>query len=208
MLRRMTITLTIVALGVMPAIARGTEGPANKEFSATETMESATQKLKDTTKKAGQELSDSWITLKTKLALFAEEQVSSSGVHVSTRHGVIALRGKVGSEDARRTAEEVARRIDGVKRVDNHLVVVVTTAQKVVERQDDQIVNDVEGRIKQDSRLRKADIEVHAANGIVTLSGDAPSLEMSVRASEVASRVPGVRAVRNEVTVEKQGSAG
>jgi osmotically-inducible protein OsmY len=44
---------------------------------------------------------------------------------------------------------------------------------------------------------------VRADKGIVTLTGKAPSLETSVRASEVTRRVSGVRAVRNEVKIEK-----
>jgi osmotically-inducible protein OsmY len=42
---------------------------------------------------------------------------------------------------------------------------------------------------------------VRAEKGIVTLTGKAPSLATSVRASETARRVSGVRAVRNELTL-------
>jgi hyperosmotically inducible periplasmic protein len=198
MLRRMTIIATIMLLGIVPAVARGADAPAKTE--------SAADALKDTTKKAVRELNDSWLTLKTKLALLADERVSSSEVHVTTRQGVISLDGQVGSEDARRAAGEVAMGIEGADRVENRLEVVATAALKVVQRKDDQIVRDVDGMIKKNSDLKKADIEVRADNGIVTLTGEAPSLETSVRASEVASRVPGVRAVHNQLTVDRQGS--
>ena len=75
----------------------------------------------------------------------------------------------------------------------------------MVDRKDDQIVRDVEKRIKGDPRLEQADIEIRSDNGIVTLTGKAPSLPTSVRASEVASQVPGVRAVRNELSLEQKG---
>jgi len=75
----------------------------------------------------------------------------------------------------------------------------------VVDRQDDHIVKDVEKGIKNDARLKKATIEGRADKGGVTLTGKAWSLETSVRASEVARRVPGVRAVRNEVNLERKG---
>ncbi len=48
-------------------------------------------------------------------------------------------------------------------------------------------------------------IEVRFDNGIITLTGHVPSLVTSVRASEVACRVPGVRAGRIEPTLEGKG---
>lgn len=196
MLRRTTVIATILLLTIVPAVARGAESSPSLKHGAAA--------LKDGTRKAARELNDTWLTLKTKLGLLADERVSSSEVHVTTRQGVISLDGKVSSEDARRAAEEVATSIEGADGVENHLVVVARTAQKAVARPDNQIVKDVENRIRKHSELKKADIEVSADKGLVTLTGDAPSLAASVHASEVASRVPGVRAVRNELTVENR----
>jgi BON domain-containing protein/LTXXQ motif family protein len=92
-------------------------------------------------------------------------------------------------------------RIEGQKKVVNQLTVVPTAERKVVDRQDDLLVTDVKQGIKKDASLKKTDIEVRAEKGIVTLTGKAPSLETSVRASEVARRVSGVRAVRNELAI-------
>jgi len=198
MLRRTTIAVMIVGLGVVPVAARAAEGPAPSK------TESVKKAVKDTSDTASIEMSDSWITLKTKLALLADERVSSLDVSVKTQKGVITLRGKVENEAARQAAEEIALNIKGQKKVVNNLTVVPKAARKVVDRQDDQIVKDVEKAIKNDARLKKATIEVRADKGIVTLTGKAPSLETSVRASEVARRVPGVRAVRNEVKLERE----
>jgi osmotically-inducible protein OsmY len=68
-----------------------------------------------------------------------------------------------------------------------------------VERRDDQLVTDVRQAITKEASLQKATIEVRAEKGVVTLTGKAPSLETSVRASEVIRWVSGVRAVRNEL---------
>jgi hyperosmotically inducible protein len=197
MLRRTTIAVMIVGLGVVPVAARAEDKPAPSK------TESVKKAVKDTSDTASIEMSDSWITLKTKLALLADERVSSLDVSVKTQKGVITLRGKVENEAARQAAEEIALNIKGQKKVVNQLTVVPKAARKVVDRQDDQIVKDVEKGIKNDARLKKATIDVRADKGIVTLTGKAPSLETSVRASEVTRRVPGVRAVRNEVKIEK-----
>jgi hyperosmotically inducible protein len=199
MLRRTTIAVMIVGLGVVPMAARAADKPAPSK------TESVKKAVKDTSDTASIEMSDSWMTLKTKLALLADERVSSLDVSVKTQKGVITLRGKVENEAARQAAEEIALNIKGQKKVVNHLTVVPKAARKVVDRQDDQIVKDVEKGIKNDARLKKANIDVRADKGIVTLTGKAPSLETSVRASEVARRVPGVRAVRNEVKLEPKG---
>jgi hypothetical protein len=135
---RRNIALTIVLLGTVPAAARAAEEQPKPNL--------ATQAVKESAKTATQEISDSWITLKTKLALLADERVSSRQVHVSTRQAVITLRGKVGNEEARQAAEEVALKIEGAKKVHNQLVVVPQAAREVVDRKDDQIVRDVEGK--------------------------------------------------------------
>ncbi len=241
MLRRMMLALTILALGLVPAVARAADksadqgntkqsasdksttekvkDAANKAAEATkETAERGAEKTKEAAKRAaektqeaakrvGKEASDSWITMRTKLTLLANEKVSSPDVHVTTKGGVITLQGKVATDEAKQAAEADARKIAGAKKVVNRLVVAPKAAQKVVERKDDQIVTDVENRLKRDPSLKKASIDVRSDNGIVTLTGEVPSLETSLRASEMARQVAGVRAVHNEMTVGKEKQA-
>ena len=150
------------------------------------------------------EVTDSWLTLKTKLALLADERVSSNEVSVKTVKGVITLHGKVASAEEQKAAEEIALTIEGQKKVVNQLTVVPTAQRKMVDRQDDQIVTDVKTALTKEASLQKASIDVRAEKGIVTLTGKAPSLATSVRASEVARRVSGVRAVRNELAIPER----
>ncbi len=188
MTRGMMIAVVVLSLGLLAAPSLAAQG---------------TVKAADTTAKA--EVSDSWLTLKTKLALLGDERVSSNDVSVKTVKGVITLHGKVASTDEQKAAEEIALNIEGQKKVVNQLTVVSTAQRKMVDRQDDQIVTDVKQAIKKEAALKKANIEVRAEKGIVTLTGKAPSLATSVRASETARRVSGVRAVRNELRLERQG---
>jgi len=147
------------------------------------------------------EVTDSWLTLKTKLALLADERVSSNEVSVKTVKGVITLHGKVASAEEQKAAEEIALKIEGQKKVVNQLTVVPTAQRKMVDRPDDQLVAAVKQALTKEASLRKATIEVRAEKGIVTLTGKAPSLATSVRASEVVRWVSGVRAVRNELAL-------
>lgn len=65
--------------------------------------------------------------------------MNAKAVHVTTWEGVVVLTGHVGTEDARLAAEETAAKIDGVKRVENQVVMVPKAVEKAVDRKDDQI---------------------------------------------------------------------
>jgi osmotically-inducible protein OsmY len=95
--------------------------------------------------------------------------------------------------------EELARTIEGQTKVINHLTVVPQAARTAVDKQDEQLVTDVKQAITKEASLKTATIEVRAEQGIVALTGKAPSLATSVRASEVVRWVSGLRAVRNDL---------
>jgi len=195
MRRVMMIAFVLLGPGLLAATGFAAEGPASGPVA------SAERTVKQAGATATREVTDSWLTLQTKLALFADERVSSGDVRVTTQRGVITLRGKVDSVAEQQAAEEIARTVEGAQDVSDQLAVVPQAERKAVARQDHQIVKDVKQGIKHDTSLKKAHIHVRAEDGIVTLTGKAPSLETSVRASEVARGVPGVRAVRNELAL-------
>jgi hyperosmotically inducible protein len=72
---------------------------------------------------AGQALDDTVITAKVKTALAADSTVAAHNVNVETRGGVVQLAGFVDDSAQKSQATEVARRISGVKQVDNQLEV-------------------------------------------------------------------------------------
>lgn len=66
----------------------------------------------------------------------------------------------------------------------------------------------MEARLKKEPSLKQANIDVETDQGVVTLTGKAPSLRASVRASELAHRITGVRAVQNELDVPDRDKRG
>lgn len=66
---------------------------------------------------------DTLITTKVKTALLAEKGVDSARISVETEKGRVMLSGDVKSPDQRQKAEGVARKVSGVKDVDNKLEV-------------------------------------------------------------------------------------
>jgi len=162
-----------------------------------------TDKAKSVTQEAKTGMSDSWMTSKTKIALFSDDRVKGRQVHVETKDGMVYLRGKVDSSEAKAAATDVAKGIDGVKNVKNELQVVAPGARAAVEADDKQIYKNVEQRFKQDPQLKNAKIDAKVDAGVVVLTGEVKSIDTSARASEIARSVPGVRSVKNDLTFSR-----
>ncbi len=190
----MTATILSALLAATPFAAGAAESK----------MDEVKDKAKSATEGAKTAVSDSWIASKTKIALFADERVKGREVSVDTQKGVVHLRGKVDSDEAKSAAADVAKNVEGVQSVKNDLQVVAPTARKAVDANDKEIAKAVGTRLTQDMQLKKVDVRVDG--GIVTLTGEVPSITASAKASEMARNVPGVKSVKNELTVRQAGS--
>ena len=100
-------------------------------------------------------MSDSWITAKTKIALFADSRVKGSDINVATTDGAVIIRGKVDTDAAKQAAEGIAKGIEGAKTVKNDLQVVAPTKREAVDDKDDVKQNaDGSWTIKSGARVR------------------------------------------------------
>jgi hyperosmotically inducible protein len=158
-------------------------------------------KAQTTTQEAKTMVSDSWLTSKTKISLFADERVKSTQISVDTVKGVVHLRGKVDSAESKSAASDVAQGVEGVKSVKNDLQVVTPEARQAVDANDQDIAKAVETRLGKDSQLKMVDVRTDA--GVVTLTGQVATIGVSAKASEVARGVPGVKSVKNELAFAK-----
>jgi hyperosmotically inducible protein len=191
--------MAITVLGALVAAAPFAAQAQTTKDKVENRMEQVKDKAKSTTEEAKTAVSDSWITSKTKIALFADERVKGTQVSVDTKGGVVHLRGKVDSDEAKQAAAEVAGGIEGARSVKNDLQVISPTARKAVDANDKDIAKAVESRLSRDVQLKKVD--VRADGGVVTLTGEVPSITVAAKASEQARMVPGVKSVKNELTV-------
>ncbi len=189
------ITLSIAALVLVA-------GPAYAQTSADKpTMK---EKVEQKTEQAKTGVSDSWVTSKTKIALFADDRVKGRQVHVETKDGVVMLRGKVDSPEAKSAALEIAKGIEGVKNVKNELQVVAPSQRSEVAADDKVVAKNVQSKFKADPQLKNVKVEVN--KGVVSLSGEVKSIDASAKASEVARSVAGVRSVKNDLTYATRSS--
>jgi hyperosmotically inducible protein len=183
---------------LMMALVAGLVAVAPLTAGAQDKTDKAVDKTKEVANDTKVAVTDSWLTSKTKIALFADDRVKGLEVKVETKDGVVYLRGKVDSAEAKAAAESVAKGIDGVKSVKNDLQVVSPGARKAVDAKDADIAKAVESRLSRESELKK--IDVRADSGVVTLTGAVPTISASAKASEMARGVNGVRSVKNELT--------
>lgn len=149
-------------------------------------------------------INDTWLTAKTKIALAADGRVKGRQIDVETTKGQVMLRGKVDSDSAKQAAWDIAKGLDGVKTVKNDLEVVAPATREMVEDKDDAITTRVKEHIAMDSRLKKSDISVQTNAGVVSLTGEVMDIMTSANASWTTRQVPGVKSVKNDLTVKEK----
>lgn len=149
-------------------------------------------------------ITDAWITAKTKIAMFADSRVKGSEINLETSQGTVMIRGKVDSDTAKQAAEGIAKSIDGVKSVKNELQVVAPSKREAIDEKDDAITARVNEQLGKDSQLKKAGIHAQTNAGVVSLTGEVPDLMTSAQASWSAWQVPGVKSVKNDLTVKEK----
>ena len=149
-------------------------------------------------------INDTWMTAKTKIALFADARIKGSEINVETSQGLVMIRGKVDSDAAKQAAEGIAKGIDGVKTVKNELQVVAPAKREAIDDKDASITTRVNEQIAKDSYLKTAGIRTQTNAGVVSLSGEVSSLMSSAQASWTAWQVPGVKSVKNDLTVKEK----
>jgi hyperosmotically inducible protein len=166
--------------------------------------QTTTDKIEQKARSAAQgvraEAAASWLTAKTMIALYAHERVKGRLISVETVKGTVVLRGKVDSDEAKSAAGSIAEGVQHVKAVKSDLQVVAVSDRKATDISHKDITRQIEGGFSKTAQLAK--IDVRTDGGVVTLTGAALSIGASARASELARGVPGVRAVRNELTYD------
>lgn len=126
-------------------------------------------------------------------------------IEVESREGVVTLRGKVASPEAKELAGVLARSTEGVYLVNN--LVSMDTAAMAKAREtpvdapkgpqpgDSWIIDKIQTSYRFSRNLDGLNIKVTSQDGLVRLSGEVVSAEQKSIASEVARQIIGVRGV-------------
>jgi hyperosmotically inducible periplasmic protein len=198
------LSIAALVLATGPGFAVADEDKGTVKQRVEQKADQAGDKIKDTAHDVKTGVTDTWITSKIKIALFADPRVEGHEVHVVTKSGVVTLRGKVDSAEARTVAGDITKASEHVKGVRNELQVVGRANRSEVAANDKDIAKNVQTRFDRDTRLKAVNVDVN--KGVVSLSGEVKSIDASARASEVARGVAGVRSVKNDLTYASQSS--
>jgi hyperosmotically inducible periplasmic protein len=157
---------------------------------------------------SGAARSDSWIALRTKLALVASSPTSGYETDVDAKDGVVTLTGKVDTNEVKTAAEQVARKVEGVRNVNNQLQVVPEARRNEVNAADDRIKDAIQKLMDSDPQLQNLSLFVDSNAGVVSLDGSVETVEQLWRAAQTIRKLPGVKAVvTSGVTVREDVKA-
>ena len=129
--------------------------------------------------------------------------LSGIPIDFSVAAGSVTLTGNVNSFYQKDLAEEKVRSVDGVKHVDNQIVVVpqAIVAEAGVRLTDAEVSKSVRQELVQDPRVAADGISVKVTAGSVTLAGTVSSLSQKQIAERITRRVIGVLRVDNQLQV-------
>jgi hyperosmotically inducible periplasmic protein len=131
------------------------------------------------------------------------QQVDISGVTSQTHDGVATLRGTVRSQAERDRAEQIARTVDGITRIDNRIVVNPESASIVAQDKaaGNTLETDVRANLDANARLSGQGIGIQTRGNIVTLTGEVSSVADKELAGRIATDTREVAEVRNRLVV-------
>ena len=149
-------------------------------------------------------MSDAWITAKVKTIFLFHKNVSAM-TEVSTKDGIVTLRGKANNEAQKDLTTEYAKDVEGVKGVNNEMTggTIAKKKRTVGEKIDDaSITAQVKMTLLYHRSTSALNTSVKTKRGVVTLSGNADSAAEKDLASKYANDVNGVKGVNNRMTIK------
>lgn len=138
----------------------------------------------------------------------ALEQADLKGVTVSddADKNTVTLGGTLHSEDAKNRAADVAKSAAPNRTIANEISVQPvgdeSQAKAVQSNLDDGIENNYKAALIA-SRLNKQSIHYDAKNGVLTLKGSVKTQQQKVEAQQLASKIPNVQQVVNQLDVNR-----
>lgn len=151
----------------------------------------------------GTEVDDAVITAKLSAALMSNVDVKSLDIKVKTHKGEVMLSGFVDNEAQIELATTIANGIEGVKSVDNRLIL-KQGKQSVGHKIDDSIITaQVKSALLADPEMKSLEVSVTTRNGEVQLSGFVDNPDQMTHAINIATTTEGVSSVVNHMSIKK-----
>jgi len=120
--------------------------------------------------------------------------------------GIVTLGGQVASENDKSQAESLAKSLAGVQVVADQIAVIPVGAEKEAKAVNSDLDQGIEKNLDAaliQNKLHKS-VKYEVKNGVVTLNGEVNSEDKRARAEKVATGVPNVTQVVNNLQVKNQ----
>ena len=120
--------------------------------------------------------------------------------------GIVTLGGQVASENDKSQAESIAKSLAGVQVVADQIAVIPVGAEKEAKAVNSDLDQGIEKNLDAaliQNKLHKS-VKYEVKNGVVTLTGEVNSEDKRARAEKVATGVPNVTQVVNNLQVKNQ----
>ena len=152
------------------------------------------------------DVSDARIAAQVKETFLAQRSAAAADAQIDVRNGIVTLSGKTVSEEHKALATAYAGGVDGVKSVDNRMIVVgteVSVKSTAVDKMGDASIT---ARVKAALLLHRSTSAlktgVKTKDGVVTLSGRARNAADKEMIGKLAADLDGVSAVDNRMSVK------
>lgn len=148
----------------------------------------------------GTMIDDTVISSTVKTKMISDEFVKARHIDVDVLNSVVYLIGVVESASQKRMAGDIARSVEGVKSVENQLIVGKTTAGQILN--DSILTSKIKTQLLKDPDIRSTNINVDTTNNVVTLTGILASEKEKNKAIEIAQKVSGKKQVVDNLSVK------
>ena len=151
----------------------------------------------------GQYVDDKGIDSRVRDALNDNAEYKFDGVKIATFKSKVQLSGFVDTYAQKDTAASIARKVQGVRDVDNSITVKDKTDRSAGEYIDDKsLTARVSAALRDNAEYKFEEVGIVAFTGTVQLSGFVNTAGQKDRAGEIAKQVPGVANVVNNISVK------
>ena len=149
------------------------------------------------------EKSDAWMALKIRSRLLVKANVSAATTKVVVTEGNVVLSGTADNIAQKDLTAVYAKDIDGVKSVQNEIVVKDSSPSTIGEKIDDaSITSQVKYALLSHRATSAVKTKVTTNEGVITITGEASSAAEKSLVSKLAGDVRGVKSVNNSMTVK------
>lgn len=146
---------------------------------------------------------DSILNFEVERRIERETGLEGSEINVKTSDGVVTLSGRASSRTTRRTAEQAAQRVPGIKAVTSEVQIL---PEGSIEPSDDELARAAVAALESEGRFLADRIKVVVSHGWIFLEGVVDLKLEKVAAEEAVRGLKGSRGVSNLLSVMHHGA--